>query len=75
MQQQEQVQQPPPPMQQPYLDVDPFVSGAVASPSQPFVDPLGASAVASAGMVEEKRKTVLCNNFASGRRAGMVEAS
>ena len=69
------MQQQPPPMQQPYLDVDPFGPGAVASPSQPFVDPLGASAVASAGMVEEKRKTVLCNNFASGRRAGMVEAS
>ena len=69
------MQQQPPPMQQPYLDVDPFGPGAVAPPSQPFVDPLGASAVASAGMVEEKRKTVLCNNFASGRRAGTVESS
>ena len=66
------MQQQPPPMQQPYLDVDPFGPGAVAPPSQPFADPLGASAV---GVVEEKRKTVLCNNFASGRRAGMVEAS
>ena len=61
------VQQQPPPMQQPYLDVDPFGPGAAALPSQPFVDP--------PGVVEEKRKTVLCNNFASGRRAGMVEAS
>ena len=61
------VQQQPPPMQQPYLDVDPFGPGAVAPPSQPFVDPIG--------VVEEKRKTVLCNNFASGRCAGMVEAS
>ena len=69
------MQQQPPPMQQPYLDVDPFGPGAVAPPSQPFADPLGASAVASAGMVEEKRKTVLCNNFASGRRAGTLEAS
>ena len=61
------MQQPPPPMQQPYLDVDPFGPGAAAPPSQPFVDPIG--------VVEEKRKTVLCNNFVSGRRAGMVEAS
>ena len=61
------VQHQPPPMQQPYLDVDPFGPGAAAPPSQPFVDPLG--------VIEEKRKTVLCNNFASGRRAGTVESS
>lgn len=65
------MQQQPPPVQQPYLDIDAFGPGAVASPSQPFVDPSGASV----GIVEEKRKTALCNNFKSGRRAGTVEAS